>query len=98
METIKSISTEIYGDGSLVYPGSYVGVEGPVASLRLECVRNGMEDYDLLLIAEELFGRDWVVEQIKTVTQNMTVHTTDSGDFNSVREAIGDAIEAEIKK
>jgi hypothetical protein len=99
METIKSIISDgIYGDGSLVYPGNYVGVEGPVASLRLECVRNGMEDYDLLLLAEELLGRDWVTEQMKAVTQNMTVHTTDSEDFNSVRKAIGDAIEAASKK
>ena len=98
METIKSISREIYGDGSLLYPGNYVGVEGPVASLRLECARNGMEDYDLLLIAEELLGQDWVTEQVKKVTKNMTQHTTDAEEFEAVRKAIGDAIENAYNK
>ncbi len=53
------------GAWSSVLQSLYVGVEGPVASLRLDCIRNGMEDYDLLLLAESLLGRDWVVEQVK---------------------------------
>lgn len=36
------------GDGSLLYPGSHVGYNGPVASIRLKMIREGMEDYDTL--------------------------------------------------
>lgn len=35
------------GDGSLLYPGSEVGYDGPVASIRLKIIRESMEDYEL---------------------------------------------------
>ena len=41
------------GDGMLVYPGEYYGIYGPVASLRLEAIRDGMEDYEYLYLLEE---------------------------------------------
>jgi hypothetical protein len=34
------------GDGYLAYPGQPVGVEGPVSTIRLEQVREGLEDYE----------------------------------------------------
>ena len=36
------------GDGYLVYPGCYYGIDGPVASMRLESIRDGMEEYEYL--------------------------------------------------
>lgn len=36
------------GDGYLTYPGRSVGVEGPVSTIRLEQVREGLEDYEAL--------------------------------------------------
>jgi len=46
------LKTETYpagnGDGSLLYPGSHVNYNGPVASIRLKNLREGMEDYELL--------------------------------------------------
>jgi hypothetical protein len=36
------------GDGFLFYPGAKYGVEGPLASIRLEALRDGQEDYNLL--------------------------------------------------
>lgn len=41
------------GDGCLIYPGSKVGYPGPVSSLRLELIREGLEDYEYLKILEE---------------------------------------------
>ena len=41
------------GDGSLLYPGFEVGYNGPVASIRLKMLREGMEDYELLHILGE---------------------------------------------
>ena len=98
MATVKELSPNVYGDGSLFYPGRNVGIEGPVASLRLECIRSGIEDFDLLTMAEELFGREWVEEQVSKVTESVTRHTKDSELFNATRKAIGDAIEAELNK
>ena len=95
--TVKDLSLTCYGDGSLLYPGNYVGIEGPVASFRLECIRSGMEDYDLLLKAEQLLGREWVVEKVKIVSESLSVHTGSNRVFNETRKAIGDAIEAAVK-
>lgn len=98
MATVPHLSSLVYGDGSLLYPGSPVGVVGPVASFRMDCIRNGMEDYDLLLMAEELFGREWVVEQVQIVSESLTQHTKEAAVYAEVRQTIGKAIEAEINK
>lgn len=36
------------GDGYLFYPGTAVGVDGPIATIRLEVLRESMEDYEYL--------------------------------------------------
>ena len=41
------------GDGILLYPGSKYGVNGPIATLRLEALRESNEDYELLWLAEQ---------------------------------------------
>ena len=35
------------GDGFLIYPGAYYGIKGPVSSIRLEALTDGIEDYNL---------------------------------------------------
>ena len=42
------------GDGYLTYPGARVGVDGPVSSIRLEQVRDGIEDYEYFRILDRL--------------------------------------------
>ncbi len=42
------------GDGYLAYPGKAVGVDGPVSSIRLEQVREGLEDYEAMLLLTRL--------------------------------------------
>lgn len=43
------------GDGYLVYPGVYYGIDGPVASMRLESIRDGMEEYEYLYELDRLY-------------------------------------------
>jgi hypothetical protein len=38
------------GDGYLAYPGQPIGVDGPVTTIRLEQVREGLEDYEAMSI------------------------------------------------
>jgi len=45
------------GDGYLTYPGEPVGLEGPVASLRLKAVREGVEDYEYYLLLQQLIAQ-----------------------------------------
>ncbi|GIP41207.1 hypothetical protein J31TS4_44870 [Paenibacillus sp. J31TS4] len=42
------------GDGYLFYPGTEVGIDGPVGTIRLEVLRESMEDYEYLYQYEQL--------------------------------------------
>jgi len=43
------------GDGHLTYPGAAYGVYGPLPSIRLMSIRDGMEEYELLLDLENKY-------------------------------------------
>lgn len=80
------------GDGCLVYPGAYIGEYGPISSLRLESVANGIEDTTYMKVAEELFGNAWVQEKIAKVTNGLTDYTDDDALLQQVRREIAIAI------
>ena len=42
------------GDGYLCYPGLKYGIDGPLATIRLESIRDGMEEYEYLYLLDEL--------------------------------------------
>lgn len=98
MQTIPWMTYDVYGDGSLLYPGNDVGVEGPCPSIRLECVKDGIEDIALLKMAEELLGKEATDELVDQVTVNIVQYTEDEGRFNAFRIALGNAIEAALEK
>lgn len=43
------------GDGYLFYPGKKYGVNGPIATIRLEAIRDGMEEYETLVAVENIY-------------------------------------------
>jgi hypothetical protein len=92
MATVPSLSESVFGDGSLMYPGRYVGHGGPCASLRLEAVRNGIEDYDMLILAEKYLGKTYVDGQIDLITRSLTEHTDSDELFAKIRSEIGDML------
>lgn len=89
-----SWSFEQFGDGSLLYPGSKVGIDGPIASLRLELLSDGIDDFDLLTLAKEAFGQDYVDEKLAQVTTSLTDYTHDDTLLRLVREQIGSDLAA----
>lgn len=46
----------VNGDGYLVYPGRSYGSKDPFPSLRLEAIRDGLEEYEYLYALEEKLG------------------------------------------
>jgi hypothetical protein len=52
------------GDGALFYPGREAGVDGPIASIRLKNLRDGLEDYEYFVILEGLGGGDAVDQAV----------------------------------
>jgi hypothetical protein len=57
---------EFNGEGQLFYPGGEAGVEGPIASIRLKSLRDGMEDYEYFAILEQRGGKPLVDEIVRT--------------------------------
>ncbi len=88
---------DTFGDGSLLYNGSRVGINGPVSSIRLESVANGIEDYEYFTIAEKLLGRDAVDKIIGKVSKSLVEYTYSDSVFDNARIELGSAIENAAK-
>ncbi len=84
------------GEGYLMYPGKPCGINGPIASLRLKNVRDGMEDYEYFAILEKLSGREKVKSLVSTIVPNWWAKPQPK-DFLSVRERIATEIQ-KLKK
>lgn len=83
-----------YGNGQLVYPGAKVGQAGPVGSLRLEAVRDGIEDYQMFAMIEQKIGADAAEEFIRRTTTHVAVWNADNDHFASERVMLGNRLEA----
>ena len=68
-----------YTRGSLD-PGTEAGIDGPIASVRLKNLRDGMEDYEYFVLLENRGGGDIVDEIVKSA-----VPTWGSWDQNTQR-------------
>jgi hypothetical protein len=55
------------GRGSWFYPGGPAAVEGPVSSVRLELLRQGLEDWGLFKLVEKKYGRAYVEERLQAL-------------------------------
>lgn len=89
---------ECYGNGVLLYCGQEFDVYGPVGSLRLECVRDGIEDFEYLTMLTELYGEETVDAIISRITTSITRYTTDEELFTEIRVALGNILEAQLNK
>ena len=81
-------SFESCGDGSWLYPGRPVGVDGPVPSLRLKNIADGLEDYDLLCMAEAKLGRAYCEKKAAQLSASLTSYTLSPAKIESVRAGI----------
>jgi hypothetical protein len=78
------------GDGCLTYPTP----EGPVSSIRLENVRDGIEDYDYLALLADAKGRDAAIAHFGRLVKSMKEYTRDPAELHAVREQMAREIEA----
>jgi hypothetical protein len=99
-DSVDTFRNGIYGDGILIYTGTGAGLprSTPVASIRLKIMRDGLADIELLYMAEELFGREWVDKRVNKVTKTLKSVDVSSDKFAAIRVEIGNAIEAAINK
>lgn len=47
----------VNGDGALFYPGKRYGIDGPVGSLRLESIRDGIEEFEIFYAIKEMYKK-----------------------------------------
>ena len=81
MNTVMWADVTAYGDGSLLYNGNKVEVDGACGSIRLEAFRDGIEDYDLIMMAYEALGEKWINARVARANSSVT----SDGYLNSIR-------------
>ncbi len=86
----------IYGCGLLFYPGKKVGIPNCCPSIRAKIIRDGVDDIELFYLAEDILGKDWLVNKTKEGTSSLTSYT-DADSFAALRIEIGNALEAAMK-
>lgn len=86
-----------FGDGRLIYCGTKFDVRGPIGTIRLEQVRDGIEDYQYMSMIEEAFGRERALELVNKVTTDLLEYSNDSDLLRAVREEMGDLLESYYK-
>ncbi|MGE9290701.1 MAG: glycoside hydrolase domain-containing protein [Puniceicoccales bacterium] len=87
----------LYGDGYFVYPGEPVGVEGPVSSIRLENIRDGIEDHLYLTLYAEAFGQRDADGKAAEIVDSLTQYTHDPATLDSVRIEMGKRLDRAAK-
>ena len=87
---------DVYGNGVLLYCGQDFGVYGGVESIRMETVRDGIEDFEYLTMIQEMYGKEVTDAIIHRLTTSLSIYNTDTDNFTDLRIALGNIIEATL--
>ena len=87
---------DAHGESVLIYPGAKYGLQTPVGSLRLEAMRDGIEDYQLftMLDGHKASASASVIDKMTT---GVATYSVDDGAYYETRIALGNAVEAAEK-
>lgn len=77
------------GEGSLLYPGTAVGLVGPVPSMRLKALRDGIEDFDYLAMLDRLGRRAQAEGIVRSVASSWYDWSRDPERWAQVRRKLG---------
>ena len=91
--------SQVNGDGYLFYPGKPYGVDGPIGSLRLEAIRDGIEEYEVLYALKNdykaisastgiAFDAKNAIRNLATDLYSGTQVDTTSEKFDAARKAL----------
>ncbi|MDD5598480.1 MAG: DUF4091 domain-containing protein [Victivallaceae bacterium] len=90
-----SIHDTLHGDGKILY----YGVDGPIGSIRLENIRDGLEDYEYLALLSRLEGSEEEALKLGSgVTKSFTDFTRDDKVIYQQRRLLAEKIEELMKK
>ncbi len=74
------------GEGMLFYPGEDAGIDGPITTIRLKNLRDGMEDYEYFTLLEKRKGKEAVDEIVRTAVPTWGTWNQDPYDLLKLRE------------
>ena len=83
-------------DGCLMYSDPETG--RPVVTLGLQSVRDGVEDFQLLCMAERLLGREQAMAYAERIGTTFDTFTTDENTLMYVYEELAAAVEAALRQ
>ncbi|MBE6598212.1 MAG: DUF4091 domain-containing protein [Ruminococcaceae bacterium] len=81
------------GDGILVYPGSAYGQLDPIPSIRLLNMRDGIEEYQMLTMLEEAYGKEYTDELVSHIVTSTVTFTRDDDRVYNVHSYLLRALE-----
>jgi hypothetical protein len=76
------------GGGFLFYPGLPCGIDGPVVSMRMKNLRDGMEDYEYFVTLERLSDKKTVKKIVDAISPNWWNFSKSPNEFLTAREKI----------
>ncbi len=85
------------GGGLLIYPGKEAGIDGPVSTIRLKNIRDGLEDYEYFAILEKMGEREFVIKMVDQIAPEWWDFTMDGDKLLKIREKMAQKI-VEMKK
>lgn len=88
------------GEGSLIYPGDYTeqftgqpNVNGPVSSIRLELMREGIEDHVYLSMLKDLGAGDFADKQVANLVIDVSAFSRNLEKLYLARKSIAKRLE-----
>lgn len=88
------------GEGSLIYPGDFTkrftgqpDVNGPVSSIRLELLREGIEDYDYISMLKDLGDKEFAAAQVRNLVIDVSSFSRNREELYLARKAMAKRLE-----
>ena len=92
----STVITSVYGDGVLLYSGAEVGKYEAVSSFRLENIRLGIQDYQMLYMLEQASGEQAADEMVAMVSKDVITYTNDDDYLHAVRIMLAERVAAAL--
>ena len=80
------------GEGSLIYPGTQAGVQGPIGSMRLKVFRDSVEDHSYFKLLESKQGMSKTVELVSQIAKDFSTYTTNTEAYAAQRRVVAEKI------
>ena len=84
--------TDVYA-GLLCYQNKIYGTDEAVGAVRVEMIRDGIEDFDYLTMIEEQYGSEVADKFVKKITTNLMDFSNDSAELEAVRMEMGELLQ-----